>query len=102
RRRHTRSTRDWSSDVCSSDLGKLDMIVTTLREKRKKFKNLIADAKGFKLRTLNDPDGDCATICTVIFDNRGQALKVSKILGSKRSEERRVGKEWREKEKRIE
>src|SRR5438105_15165571 len=22
RRRHTRSTRDWSSDVCSSDLGK--------------------------------------------------------------------------------
>src|SRR5438105_10104951 len=24
RRRHTRSTRDWSSDVCSSDLGELD------------------------------------------------------------------------------
>src|SRR5207247_5656374 len=24
RRRHTRSTRDWSSDVCSSDLGRLD------------------------------------------------------------------------------
>src|SRR5207247_7722400 len=23
RRRHTRSTRDWSSDVCSSDLGAL-------------------------------------------------------------------------------
>jgi len=68
-------------------LGKLDMIVTTLREKRKKFKNLIADAKGFKLRTLNDPDGDCATICTVIFDNRGQALKVSKILGSKTLDE---------------
>ena len=57
------------------------------REKRKKFKNLMADAKGFKLRTLNDPDGDCATICTVIFDNRGQALKVSKILGSKTLDE---------------
>src|SRR5437868_3743555 len=25
RRRHTRSTRDWSSDVCSSDLGVLTM-----------------------------------------------------------------------------
>src|SRR5699024_12116007 len=24
RRRHTRSKRDWSSDVCSSDLGELD------------------------------------------------------------------------------
>src|SRR5699024_11348779 len=28
RRRHTRSTRDWSSDVCSSDLG----LVTALQE----------------------------------------------------------------------
>src|SRR5699024_11374121 len=25
RRRHTRSKRDWSSDVCSSDLGKIDV-----------------------------------------------------------------------------
>src|SRR5207247_5275447 len=25
RRRHTRSTRDWSSDVCSSDLGAVDL-----------------------------------------------------------------------------
>src|SRR5699024_11299222 len=24
RRRHTRSKRDWSSDVCSSDLGRID------------------------------------------------------------------------------
>src|SRR5438105_10329132 len=27
RRRHTMSTRDWSSDVCSSDLGGLDQLV---------------------------------------------------------------------------
>src|SRR5690554_6326575 len=26
RRRHTRCGRDWSSDVCSSDLGKLEVI----------------------------------------------------------------------------
>jgi len=69
-------------------LGKLDMIVTTLREKRKKFKNLIADAKGFKLRKLNDRDGDCATISTVSFDNRGQGLEVLKIVGSKKLVER--------------
>src|SRR5207249_4129989 len=30
RRRHTRSKRDWSSDVCSSDLGKMVIIVLTL------------------------------------------------------------------------
>src|SRR5699024_11386437 len=28
RRRHTRSKRDWSSDVCSSDLGKVDVLVS--------------------------------------------------------------------------
>src|SRR5699024_11692378 len=27
RRRHTRSKRDWSSDVCSSDLGLVDRVV---------------------------------------------------------------------------
>src|SRR5437868_12960372 len=30
RRRHTRSKRDWSSDVCSSDLGGKVPLVTTL------------------------------------------------------------------------
>src|SRR5207249_7644077 len=28
RRRHTRSKRDWSSDVCSSDLKRLPLVVT--------------------------------------------------------------------------
>ncbi len=66
-----------------AQLKKIDKIVNTLREKRKKFKSLISDAKGFKFRTLNDPSGDCATVCTVIFDTREQAIKVSKALGSK-------------------
>src|SRR5690606_39909578 len=35
RRRHTRFSRDWSSDVCSSDLKKLDTnILSTLRSNR--------------------------------------------------------------------
>jgi dTDP-4-amino-4,6-dideoxygalactose transaminase len=66
-----------------AQLKKIDRIVDTLREKRKKFKSLISDVKGFKFRTLNDPSGDCATVCTVIFDTREQAIKVSKALGSK-------------------
>lgn len=69
--------------VALAQLNKLDKIVTTLREKRRKLKNLISNVKGFKFRILNDPDGDCATLCTVIFDTREQALKVSKALGSK-------------------
>jgi dTDP-4-amino-4,6-dideoxygalactose transaminase len=69
--------------VALAQLNKLDKIVATLREKRSKLKNLISDVKGFKFRILNDPDGDCATLCTVIFDTRDQAVKVTKALGSK-------------------
>ena len=69
--------------VALAQLSKLDRIITTLREKRSKLKSLISKAGGFKFRRLNDPDGDCATLCTVIFDTREQAVKVSKALGSK-------------------
>jgi len=69
--------------VALAQLAKLDKIVATLREKRKKLKNLISGARGFKFRILNDPDGDCATLCTVIFDTKEIAVKVTKALGSK-------------------
>jgi dTDP-4-amino-4,6-dideoxygalactose transaminase len=66
-----------------AQLNKLDDIIQTLREKRSKLKSLISKAEGFKFRTLNDPEGDCATLCTVIFDTREMAASVSKALGSK-------------------
>ncbi|MGN6800795.1 MAG: DegT/DnrJ/EryC1/StrS family aminotransferase [Ginsengibacter sp.] len=66
-----------------AQLGKLDEIIATLRKKKNEFKELISVAKGFTFRKLNYPEGDCATICTVIFDNKDQALKVSRALGSK-------------------
>lgn len=69
--------------VALVQLHKMDSILEILRQKRTKFKNLISKADGFKFRTLNDPDGDCATICTVIFDTKVRAAKVSGLLGSK-------------------
>jgi dTDP-4-amino-4,6-dideoxygalactose transaminase len=66
-----------------AQLGKIDRIISTLRQKRNKLKNLISGTGGFKFRVLNDPEGDCATICTVIFDTKEKAAKVSKALGSK-------------------
>lgn len=67
-----------------AQLRKLDRIVATLREKRSKLKSLISGVGGFRFRMLNDPDGgDAATLCTLIFDTREQAAKVSKALGSK-------------------
>ena len=72
-----------SAAVAIAQLRKLDKIVATLREKRSKLKKLISTAKGFKFRILNDPEGDCATLCTVIFDTKEMAARVSKALGSK-------------------
>jgi dTDP-4-amino-4,6-dideoxygalactose transaminase len=66
-----------------AQLGKLDKIVARLHENREKLKNLISEVKGFQFRILNDPQGDCATLCTIIFDTKEMAVKVSKALGSK-------------------
>ena len=66
-----------------AQLNKIDRIVSTLRDKREKFKNLVEGAKGFHFRKLNDPEGDCATLCSVIFDTREKAAAVAKTLGSR-------------------
>src|SRR5438105_8925233 len=81
RRRHTRSTRDWSSDVCSSDL---------LFRECKRAEYLTAQV--FEV----SPDG----VCILGRDYRCQRANavIGRIWGmppEKRSEERRVGKECR-------
>src|SRR5699024_12087908 len=66
RRRHTRSKRDWSSDVCSSDL---------------------PSGRG-KMRATNNQ-----SIKTIMTPPR--YAYIGKSAGGTRSEERRVGKERR-------
>src|SRR5207249_6232405 len=88
RRRHTRSKRDWSSDVCSSDLsaaGKplvLALAHDPLHVLLRQFQVLEQHALElaapvWTLGCLADP-----------FQGQGQ-------IAFARSEERRVGKEWR-------
>ena len=69
--------------VALAQLSKLEKIVSTLRAKKSKLKTLISQAKGFKFRVLNDPEGDAATLCTVIFETRELAVRISSALGSK-------------------
>src|SRR5690606_41128595 len=70
RRRHTRFSRDWSSDVCSSDL-------------------VIGEAPLLQVITMNDHQK------RRFADNIVQAM-YNTVSGKKiRSEERRVGKECR-------
>ena len=69
--------------VALAQFQKLEYIINTLQEKRKLLKKLMGNIEGVRFRTLNDSDGDCATLCTVIFDSREQAVRVTKALGSK-------------------
>src|SRR5690242_21193434 len=84
RRRHTRLTCDWSSDVCSSDLDTSAPQTFTITV------TAVNDApsftKGANQTKLEDAGGQTVT---------GWATTISAGPADERSEERRVGKEWR-------
>src|SRR5207249_6770306 len=95
RRRHTRSKRDWSSDVCSSDLD-LSLAVQkgsarVARVYRSAKLNRARNREVSGNRVLNCPSN-------LTDDSKshrtGKAERVSNC-DVRRSEERRVGKEWR-------
>src|SRR5207247_6445642 len=82
RRRHTRSTRDWSSDVCSSDLRGGACRSTSMGG----CSRLRADSAA--MRGLA-PGGVPSAA------SRARARRARRASHSRRSEERRVGKEGR-------
>src|SRR5207249_7009111 len=75
RRRHTRSKRDWSSDVCSSDL----------------------PAQASHLKVLHAFDEDLREGLSLIslYNLSLGTTSDDHLYDRVRSEERRVGKEWR-------
>src|SRR5437870_13637175 len=80
RRRHTRWPRDWSSDVCSSDLSQYQ--ISVLIDGKPKALNIpaeLVEKVRQKIEMRRRFDAAAATICKVNL----------------RSEERRVGKECR-------
>src|SRR5699024_12180495 len=82
RRRHTRSKRDWSSDVCSSDLPAGGPCPAGVQRSNSCRQN----APRFTAR----PPTPCWTT-----PHRWTAWCRKPYSWSMRSEERRVGKEWR-------
>src|SRR5690606_39538894 len=81
RRRHTRFSRDWSSDVCSSDLDRLVLTNEPSGEPVQVVTPAVGDAGV-------DPGSLPARLCPVRSVTPG-------LAGKLRSEERRVGKECR-------
>src|SRR5438128_7863454 len=78
RRRHTRCYRDWSSDVCSSDLKFVTWVRTVMASRRQE-----SDARATAI-----VDGIRRAIAEVVASGTA-------VVGDIRSEERRVGKESR-------
>src|SRR5207248_5531174 len=96
--RHTRSYGDWSSDVCSSDLSERENVGRDYNERTRtvrlfyKLGVIVNSAVGRGI--LNERAEDCVvefkTRVVVVLDFN------SEWFCACRSEERRVGKEWRE------
>src|SRR5206468_5845552 len=95
RRRHTRSDRDWSSDVCSSDLKLLNvdydpkvLNVCRLHILRRMGQYLVSE-------DFSDVSNEeISSRCKSFLEQAYQDFVVSSPL-DQRSEERRVGKECR-------
>src|SRR5947207_15774873 len=83
RRRHTRSLCDWSSDVCSSDLG-----LTNWPTRGKTFIHWTTASRRMR-------PGDIYLAQFPFGDAPGMKLRPVLLLTGARSEERRVGKECR-------
>src|SRR5207253_8173813 len=89
RGRHTRWPRDWSSDVCSSDLSPGTMVPgEEIETPLGKFKTLRFDGTATRF-----DDTNVQRSAHVWVSDDGRRLPLVAI--GERSEERRVGKEWR-------
>src|SRR5690606_40078897 len=98
RRRHTRFSRDWSSDVCSSDLRS--------RSRARALLRIVTTSDGQSGRkSQKSGNGKCKMLLRVSAPSPARKIFWSQIISHRtRSEERRVGKEcksrWTEYQKR--
>src|SRR5690606_40348298 len=91
RRRHTRFSRDWSSDVCSSDLLSGILLVFNRPRKQAGETGELLDGEGFGAPPRIDPRRLQGARDRLGVGQPSGAQGVSQRLA--RSEERRVGKE---------
>lgn len=69
--------------VALAQLRKVDKITAALREKKRALKEAIGDVPGMKWRKVNDPEAECGTLLTAIFDDTERAKAVAAELGTK-------------------
>lgn len=69
--------------VALAQTRKLEGILDLLRTKKAKLKNTIGELPAGSFRKINDENGECATLLSIIFDNAPTADKVANLLGQK-------------------
>src|SRR3989442_678881 len=87
RRRHTRCGRDWSSDVCSSDLGDIDLRKTALEHARRELAAAARTLDGIaRARREAELDAEAAAVKKLFTDaqeavNLRERELANKVLG---------------------
>jgi len=68
--------------VALAQLRKIDRITAKLKANKARVKQLLGELSGVTFRRLNDPEGECGTLLTLIFDSRERARAVASRLGT--------------------
>jgi dTDP-4-amino-4,6-dideoxygalactose transaminase len=69
--------------VLLAQFRKLPQIVKHLRTNKRRYKEIISDIPGLEFREITDPEGECATMLTVILPSEAVARKIASELGTK-------------------
>ena len=69
--------------VALAQVRKVPEMMKILREKKNRLKTQLADIEGIKFREINDIEGDCATILTLLFDTKQKADEFGEKIGQK-------------------
>ncbi len=69
--------------VLLAQFRKLPQIVKHLRTNKRRYKEILSDIPGLEFREITDPEGECATMLTVILPSEAVARKIAHDLGTK-------------------
>src|SRR5690606_40002312 len=90
RRRHTRFSRDWSSDVCSSDLEQVSHVLTALADGDLGVR-MDGEYQGVFATMRDNANATVAQLTGIVARIQESADQIGSAA-TERSEERRVGK----------
>src|SRR2546429_3474569 len=72
RRRHTRCSRDWSSDVCSSDLASAENSGAIITSLKISLMTLASDSSISRLQMMMPPKGACLSVANAFSHARSE------------------------------